>query len=104
MKPLQLKKGMFVIAPADLKSNPFVTAGKTYQVYNVDNSLKNCDYFNFTDDRGDKATSISKGCAYLDKRDWIIKDSFTLENITQLIKDTPNDLELGAKIRELLNF
>jgi hypothetical protein len=98
MKPLQLKKGMFVIAPQGCES--WLTAGKAYQVVK---NVRMDTFFEIIDDRNDILSCIFPYDGHTNNIDWIVKDSFTLENITQLIKDTPNDLELGAKIRNLLN-
>jgi hypothetical protein len=95
---MELKKGMFVIAPEGCQS--WLTAGKAYQV--VRDARMNT-FFEIIDDRGDMINCIFPNDGH-SRANWIIKESFTLENITHLIQTTPNDMELGAKIRELLNF
>jgi hypothetical protein len=95
---MELKKGMFVIAPEGCQS--WLTAGKAYQV--VRDARMNV-FFEIIDDRGDMISCMFPNDAH-SRSNWIIADSFTLENIAHLIQTTPNDMELGAKIRELLNF
>jgi len=95
---MELKKGMFVIAPEGCQT--WLTAGKAYQVAN---GVRMNTFFEIIDDRGDMIGCIFPNDGH-SRANWIIKESFTLENITHLIKTTPNDMELGAKIRELLNF
>jgi hypothetical protein len=119
---MELKKGMFVIAPEGCET--YLTAGKKYEVLRVDDFGG----FEFMSDLGQIGYSGLKNSFHLNGKDWIIDQSQPLqtnplklmydvandtngtfyakqiENIQQLAKDTPNDLELGAKIRKLLNF
>lgn len=116
---------MKVIAPEGCITQ-LITSGKGYDIYNVDNY----GFFEFIDDMGWKSTGRLKNCQYLNGKDWIIKEekpiSLNLDllievaeavnndyfkirlthlknDLQQLAKDTPNDSELGAKFRKLIN-
>ena len=96
---MELKKGMFVIAPEGCES--YLTAGKSYQILK---DVRMNTFFEIIDDRGDMIRCMLPFDGHTKGIDWINRNSYTLENITHLIQTTPNDMELGAKIRELLNF
>jgi uncharacterized Fe-S cluster protein YjdI len=95
---MELKKGMFVIAPEGCQS--WLTAGKAYQV--VRDARMDL-FFEIIDDKGDEISCMLPSDNHVKNIPWIIQDSFTLENITHIIQTTPNDMELGQKIRNLLN-
>jgi hypothetical protein len=124
---MELKKGMFVIAPEGC--NSYLTAGKKYETTKGVRHYGELSFFEIIDDNGDEVCGVSKNDAHLKGKDWIIEDqpqplqtnpfklmydvandtngtfyAKQIEKIQQLAKDNPNDLELGAKIRELLNF
>jgi len=125
LNKMELKNGMKVIAPEGCITQ-LITSGKGYDIYNVDNY----GFFEFIDDMGWKSTGRLKNCQYLNGKDWIIKEekpiSLNLDllievaeavnndyfkirlthlknDLQQLAKDTPNDSELGAKFRKLIN-
>jgi hypothetical protein len=119
---MEIKKGMFVIAPEGCET--YLTAGKNYEVLGFDSF--GC--FGIMADNNFTIYSRLKNSAHLNGKDWIIDQSQPLqtnpfklmydfandtngtfyakqiEKIQQLAKDNPNDMELGAIFRELLNF
>jgi hypothetical protein len=130
LNKMELKNGMKVIAPEGCET--WLTAGKEYQVFDVEESdtIRKC-YFGIIADNTIKCNCFLINCAHLNGKDWIIKqeekpislnldllievaeavnnDYFKIrlthlkKDLQQLAKDNPNDSELGAKFRKLIN-
>lgn len=71
MSKVELKDGMSVIAPKGC--GIYVTAGKEYEVFNVEKTSKGRYYFNIIDDTNDQAICLLNRCTYLNHKNWIIK-------------------------------
>ena len=127
---MQLKNGMKVIAPEGCET--WLTAGKEYEVFNVD--IEGEPYyfgFNIIDDEGDKIFCVLNNCdslnggnftikehpkvSIIDKIDLLLDVAESVDNtffviklrhlkneLIELEKNNPNDSLLGAEIRKLL--
>jgi hypothetical protein len=65
-----MKKGDKVIAPKGCAS--YLTAGKEYEVFNVEESHFYGCYFNIVNDLGNVDFCVEKTCAHLNGKGWII--------------------------------
>jgi hypothetical protein len=128
LNKMELKNGMKVIAPEGCRD--YLTEGKEYEVRNITFGDFGT-FFNITDNDGERLDCMLKDDGHLNYANWIIKqeekpislnldllievaeavnnDYFKIRlthlknDLQQLAKDTPNDSELGAKFRKLIN-
>jgi hypothetical protein len=118
-----LKNGMFVVSPI---SNDYLTKGKSYRIFNVKKSnFINLFSFNIINDIETESYCLFNKCGHINKENWTIltpafknilailygvavttDNTYTanqLFKLKHLAEQTPNDLELGAIIRKMLN-
>ena len=101
-----LKNGMFVTPPC---SNRWVTKGKKYQVFKVEESRNYGWFFDIILDDEQRITTNFYDADVLGGLDWSFAESeypnpFTIvKSLKHLAEQTPNDLEFGGIIRKMLN-
>jgi hypothetical protein len=100
-----MKIGDYVIAPRGCKE--WLTAGKKYQVINVD-GIDSKDYgigFNIKTDSGKISFCNQKKCRHINGQDWIIltKKPFTVAKVKKLMEQVSTDKITYSKMVEELN-
>ena len=81
---MELKNGMKVIAPKGCVS--YLTAGKEYEVFDVE-ECKGFKYsFRIIDDDGDKLFCLLNNCCHLSGKNWIVNKKVAA--IKNLMKDS----------------